>query len=205
MSLFPDIWWQSPPSSGKDRDVRGQYHHRNNNLCNKHENGIITTNGEGDEDIMIQSHNYGSIRHNENENNDLENNTNQRAVSPIIYEEQTLLPIVYSPSLVDNTNNDNVQSDISSASCINGNEHDDDDDDDDSIEIIEQPHRTMGLIFFDFIRCIAISANVRCLNTQLMPIFMALGSGAGIGNGMGGNSKMKNNANQLDALSVALR
>jgi len=88
---------------------------------------------------------------------------------------------------------------------------DDDDennDDDDSIEIIEQPHRTMGLIFFDFIRCIAMSANVRCLNTQLMPIFMSLGSsGAGIGNGvLGNNNKMKNTANnQLDALSVALR
>ncbi len=40
---------------------------------------------------------------------------------------------------------------------------------------IEQPHRTLGLLFFDFIRFIAISANLRCVNTQLMPIFMCYG------------------------------
>ena len=170
---------------------------------------MTSTKSDGDGDIIIQSQNYGAIRHND-DNDDLE--TNQRAAaSPIIYEQQTQYPIVYSPSLGDG-NNDNVQSDISSSSTINDDDDDDDDDenndDDDSIEIIEQPHRTLGLIFFDFIRCIAMSANVRCLNTQLMPIFMSLGSsGAGIGNGvLGNNNKMKNTANnQLDALSVALR
>ena len=60
--------------------------------------------------------------------------------------------------------------------------------DDDEREI-EQPHRTLGLIFFDFVRCVAVSANMRCVSTQLMPLFLAWGMGQG----------------KVDALSAALR
>ena len=42
---------------------------------------------------------------------------------------------------------------------------------------IEQPHRTLGLICFDFLRFVAISANVRMINTQMVPVFLAWGRG----------------------------
>jgi hypothetical protein len=38
---------------------------------------------------------------------------------------------------------------------------------------LEQPHRTLGLIFFDFVRFVAFSANVRFFNTQMMPVLLA--------------------------------
>ena len=81
-----------------------------------------------------------------------------------------------------------VPSDISNHSFSSSNNSDNnsnnddsyyDSDDDSSSEYeedeIEQPHRTLGLIFFDFIRFVAISANVRCINTQMMPVFLSWG------------------------------
>ncbi len=182
MSLYPDIWW--PPSSGQaDRD--------------KDDNTASSRGGGG---VVAGIHNrYGSL-HN-NDHNDLENNKYPRGMTaPPLHQDEPLLPIVYSPSLVDNNssnnnNDDIVRSDISS----------DDDDDEESIEIIEQPHRTMGLVFFDFIRCIAISANVRCINTQLMPVFMSMGGGGNYNNIHHIIKKNNNSTNQLDMLNVALR
>ncbi|KAL3810335.1 hypothetical protein ACHAXA_002529 [Cyclostephanos tholiformis] len=75
-------------------------------------------------------------------------------------------------------------SDISGPTSSDSDDDDDDDEDDDDCEI-EQPHRTLGIIFFDFVRCVAVSANCRCVSTQLMPLFLAW--------------------NKQDALSVALR
>ena len=230
MSLFPDIWWQSPPHGDDDSDkdnggVRSRYPHRpffigNDRRRHDHEknNGMKSSttttdpnrNGttrkyrnNNDFDVGIRSCSYGSMHDDDNDDEGV----------AIRDDGETLLPVVYSPTLVDNdnsnNNNDNVQSDISSEdSCYNGVDDHDHDDDDDSIEIIEQPHRSMGLIFFDFIRCIAVSANVRCLNTQLMPIIMSLGGGVGVA---GGDTKhhhlpnSNNNSNPLDMLSVALR
>ena len=86
-----------------------------------------------------------------------------------------------------NSNDDSDKlSDISStSSCDDGDDEDDDrgsaysestndDNDNNDDDIIAQPPRTLGLIFFDFIRCIAVSANIRCINTQLMPLFVML-------------------------------
>ena len=44
---------------------------------------------------------------------------------------------------------------------------------DESDHSLERPHRTIGLIFFDTVRLIALSANVRFFNTEMMPILMA--------------------------------
>lgn len=44
---------------------------------------------------------------------------------------------------------------------------------DDSDHSLERPHRTIGLIFFDSVRLIAFSANIRFFNTQMMPVLMA--------------------------------
>ena len=92
-------------------------------------------------------------------------------------------------SVDDNSNSDGRSSD----------EEDDDEDeydsDDEYYDEIEQPHRTLGLILFDFIRFIAISANVRCINTQLVPIFLSC---------WGDGAKCKHKS-QMDLLDVVLR
>eukprot|EP00985_Skeletonema_marinoi_P006675 scaffold2901_cov99-Skeletonema_marinoi.AAC.4 len=44
---------------------------------------------------------------------------------------------------------------------------------DDSDHSLERPHRTVGLIFFDTLRLVAISANVRFFNTEMVPVLMA--------------------------------
>ena len=58
--------------------------------------------------------------------------------------------------------------DSSSAESGSGSEYYDEDE-------IEQPHRTLGLIFFDFLRLMALSASGRCVNTQIVPVFLAWG------------------------------
>jgi hypothetical protein len=62
-----------------------------------------------------------------------------------------------------------ISNDSSSSESDNDYSSYDSDDDDHSLE---QPHRTLGLIFFDFIRFIALSANIRFFNTELMPVLM---------------------------------
>jgi len=37
---------------------------------------------------------------------------------------------------------------------------------------LEPPHRTCGLIFFDFLRFVAVSADMRLINTQIFPVFL---------------------------------
>ena len=65
-----------------------------------------------------------------------------------------------------------ISNDSSSSESDNDySSYDSDDDDDD--HSLEQPHRTLGLIFFDFIRFIALSANIRFFNTELMPVLMS--------------------------------
>lgn len=44
---------------------------------------------------------------------------------------------------------------------------------DESDHSLERPHRTVGLIFFDTLRLVAISANVRFFNTEMVPVLMA--------------------------------
>lgn len=65
-------------------------------------------------------------------------------------------------------------SDISndSSSSESDNDYSSYDSDDDDDHSLEQPHRTLGLIFFDFIRFIALSANIRFFNTELMPVLL---------------------------------
>lgn len=45
--------------------------------------------------------------------------------------------------------------------------------DDESEHSLERPHRTVGLIFFDTLRLVALSANVRFFNTEMVPVLMA--------------------------------
>ena len=44
---------------------------------------------------------------------------------------------------------------------------------DDSVHSLERPHRTVGLIFFDTLRLIAITADVRYVNTEMVPVLLA--------------------------------
>jgi len=74
-----------------------------------------------------------------------------------------------------------VPSDISNQSSVSGSNdssHDGSSYDSDGSEYeddIEQPHRTLGLLFFDFLRFVTIGVNVRCVNTQMVPLFLAWG------------------------------
>ena len=68
----------------------------------------------------------------------------------------------------DNSISDENDDDSSSAESGSGSEYYDEDE-------IEQPHRTLGLIFFDFLRLMALSASGRCVNTQIVPVFLAWG------------------------------
>ncbi|KAL7469123.1 hypothetical protein ACHAXS_009379 [Conticribra weissflogii] len=58
------------------------------------------------------------------------------------------------------------ESDDESASSDSSGDYDDDDDE------IEPPHKTLGLIFFDFLRFIAVMANFRLIGTQIVPVFL---------------------------------
>jgi len=108
------------------------------------------------------------------------------------------LPLDFSECVVDTSidtasdfggNRLDAPSDISNQSSIVSDSSSDDHSSSESSEYyeneIEQPHRTMGLIFFDFIRFVAIFANVRHVNTQIVPVFLA--------------------SSQMEVLHVALR
>ena len=56
----------------------------------------------------------------------------------------------------------------------NGSDDDDDNGSSGSDEELEPPHKTCGLIFFDFVRFIAIMANFRNIGTQMVPVFLAV-------------------------------
>ena len=99
----------------------------------------------------------------------------------------------HSFSSVDDNNSNYSDEDGSSNSEEDEDDEDEYDSDDDYYDEIEQPHRTLGLILFDFIKFIAISANVRCINTQLVPIFLSC---------WGAKCKHKS---QMDLLDVVLR
>jgi hypothetical protein len=111
-----------------------------------------------------------------------------------------------------NDDSDDKLSDISSTSSCEDDDHDDgdehgslysesnNDNDDDDDDIIAQPPRTLGLIFFDFIRCLAVSANIRCINTQLMPLFIMTTTSSS----RSSNIKPHHNMD-IDILSISLR
>ena len=101
----------------------------------------------------------------------------------------------HSFSSVDDNGN-NSDEDDSSNSEDDDDDEDEYDSDDEYYDEIEQPHRTLGLILFDFIKFIAISANVRCINTQLVPIFLSCWGDGG--------AKCKHKS-QMDLLDVVLR
>ena len=191
--LFPDVWWKSPPKNKESSSSTNGG--AASNLRTRHDgNGVY-----GNDTI-----NYGSIHSTtkgEEEGGEITPTTTS-LIDKIVPSD--LLEYVVGISCNNtNANNNNkkqhhddceedefgVPSDISnhsfSSSNNSGNNSNDDDsyydsDDDDSSseyeeDEIEQPHRTLGLIFFDFIRFVAISANVRCINTQMMPVFLSWG------------------------------
>ena len=191
--LFPDVWWKSPPKNKESSSSTNGG--AISNLQRRHDgNGVY-----GNDAI-----NYGSIHSSTNNNNEDEGGEITPTTSLIDkIVPSDLLEYVVGISCNNNENANNnkkqqqndcceedefgVPSDISNHSFSSSNNSDNsnnddsyyDSDDDDSSEYeedeIEQPHRTLGLIFFDFIRFVAISANVRCINTQMMPVFLSWG------------------------------
>lgn len=188
--LFPDVWWKSP---------------------NKEDNSGGVPREGGDENINTNGNdrNYGAISSTSYEPvaSTADNGRDEEGPSLL----DTIVPVNFPDCIIAANNGGNnktqhqqqqsfgsihvseVPSDISnrSDSSVNDNSGEgssscyDSSSDDEYEDEIEQPHRTLGLIFFDFIRFIAISANVRCVNTQMMPVFLAWG--------------------KMDMLSVALR
>lgn len=71
------------------------------------------------------------------------------------------------PSDISNQSSSNIASSSDDDCSYESSEYDEDE--------IEKPHQTLGLILFDFVRFVAIGANVRCINTQMVPIFLTWG------------------------------
>ena len=175
---FPDVWWKSPPAAAAARG----------------EDGV--GDDAGDDCRERDRRYYGSV---DDDEDDEERGGGRLILDAIVdfCDRPSLYPQACGPQDVDR-----ALSDISGTST-SGDDDDDDSydsgsgdssgsgsrDEDDGEREIEQPHRTLGLIFFDFVRCVAVSANMRCVSTQLMPLFLAWGMGQG----------------KVDALSAALR
>lgn len=191
--LFPDVWWQASPQNGSAA-LRGEGEER-------------SAGGGNDAGGMA---NYGSTRQHSSNNSSRDNTVDEDeeggSVSFLI---DTIVPVNFADRVLGacggddppggcsefgpNQLLDDEPSDISNRTSSSGGDGDGDEDGSSCSgssaseyeDEIEQPHRTLGLIFFDFIRFVAISADLRCINTQLMPVFMAWG--------------------KMDLLSVALR
>mmetsp|Transcript_4361 Transcript_4361/g.8852 ORF Transcript_4361/g.8852 Transcript_4361/m.8852 type:complete len:408 (-) Transcript_4361:85-1308(-) len=73
----------------------------------------------------------------------------------------------YGSGCCDDNDNGHDESDDESVDSNSNEEFDDDPD-----EEIEPPHKTLGLIFFDFLRFIAVMANFRLIGTQIVPVFL---------------------------------
>ena len=202
-ALFPDVWWQSPDkkegitSAAADTPKCNNLQTIDNNNTNygslQYKSNTSSYNNITDVNIEEQR-----------SNNELQEGRHSR--TPSLIEQLIEQPSELLESLVDSCNSqiltlqrningeEDDTSDISNQSSNSNNSGSDDDnscDSDDSSQYydeIEQPHRTLGLIFFDFIRFVAISANLRCVNTQLMPVFMCYGKKC-----------------EIDLLSVVLR
>lgn len=187
-SLFPDVWWKdsSPMKFGKKKN------RNSSNDTNNTSHGSGGDHGNGND-----TPNYGST-HSSHE--PLTDNGDDEEEEPSFLID--IVPSDFPGECIVDINNHannikgggsggdgnecigNHQVDV--ASDISNHSSSDDGDDDDSScdgssseyydeDEIEQPHRTLGLIFFDFIRFVAISANVRCVNTQMVPVFLAWG------------------------------
>ena len=191
-TLFPDVWWQSPnkkedttsaaADTPKCNNLQTIDNNNNTNYGSlQYKSNTSSYNNISDADIEEQG----------NDNSEIEDGRHSR--TPSLIEQLIEQPSELLESLVDSCNNqiltlqrningdEDDTSDISNQSSTSHNNSDDDDSScgsDNSSQYydeIEQPHRTLGLLFFDFIRFVAISANLRCVNTQLMPIFMCYG------------------------------
>ena len=189
-TLFPDVWWQSP---NKKEGITSTA--ADTPKCNNLQtiDNIVTNYGSLQYKSNTSSYNNISevdIEEQGNDNSEVEEGQHSR--TPSLIEQLIEQPTELLESLVDSCNNqiltlqrningeEDDTSDISNQSSSSHNNSDDDSscDSDNSSQYydeIEQPHRTIGLLFFDFIRFVAISANLRCVNTQLMPIFMCYG------------------------------
>ena len=188
-ALFPDVWWQSPnkkedtTSAAADTPKCNNLQTINNNTTNygslQYKSNTSSYNNISDVDIEEQG----------NDNSEVQDGRHSR--TPSLIEQLIEQPSELLESLVDSCNNqiltlqrningeEDDTSDISNQSSRSNDNSDcsscDSDDSSQYYDEIEQPHRTLGLLFFDFIRFVAISANLRCVNTQLMPIFMCYG------------------------------
>jgi hypothetical protein len=104
----------------------------------------------------------------------------------------------------DDDDEDNDRDSAYSESTNDDNDNDNNEENDNNDDIIAQPPRTLGLIFFDFIRCIAVSANIRCINTQLMPLFVMMTTSSRSST-ININKQHHNNMDDIDILSISLR
>ena len=193
--LFPDVWWKSPPKNkeGSSRsnggaisnlqrhDGNGVYGNDAINYGSIHSTTNNNTEEEGGEitpttsliDKIVPSDLLEYVVGISCNNNNTNANNNKKQQHDCCEEDEFGVPSdISNHSYSSSNNSDNSNNDDSYYDS-------DDDDDDGSSEYeedeIEQPHRTLGLIFFDFIRFVAISANVRCINTQMMPVFLSWG------------------------------
>ena len=191
-ALFPEVWWQSP---GKKEDTTSAA--ADTPKCNNLQTIDNNATNYGSLQYKSNTSSYNNIsdvdiEEGGNDNSEVQEGRHSR--TPSLIEQLIEQPSELLESLVDSCNNqiltlqrningeEDDTSDISNQSSRSNDNSDDDDsscDDSDNssqyYDEIEQPHRTLGLLFFDFIRFVAISANLRCVNTQLMPIFMCYG------------------------------
>lgn len=196
-SDFPDVWWNSPTPKSAVTDIL-------NNGCYGSDANAEEVGGL----LLLDAIDDFCARPTESDRLLL---TNGASYETIDSEESNLVDRVKSlfkakPVRGEDVDDERQLSDMSStshgedasgSSSDNVGDWDDDDDDDnrgsscsysdneeeDGCDEIAQPPRTLGLIFFDFVRCVAVSANIRCINTELFPLFLV----------------------KLDPLSVAVR
>lgn len=199
--LFPENieWWNSP---GKDTSTGRSDTNNNGSNDNQGDNDDNVNNKYDYGSILPHSaYNFQPLVDDDNGNNNnaaaIDDNDDVEEGEPSFLIDK-VIPVDFTDNNAiqhyDEFGQLDVQSDISnsnrdsnanSSSVINSssNSSDDDDgssDDDNSSsseyeDEIEQPHRTLGLIFFDFLRFVALSADVRCVNTQMVPVFLAWG------------------------------
>ena len=172
-ALFPDVWWKdSHIKFGGRTSTRAGTTEKNDN-----------DNGNDSHANGSSARNYGSTH---------ETISYEPLVDEETQEPSFVIPSDFPQCVVDDNgarepvlfgnNPVDVQSDISNRSSSSSSNDDesgcdrdsDYDSSDEEIEL-EQPHRTLGLIFFDFLRFVAISANLRMINTQMVPVFLAWG------------------------------
>ena len=161
---------------------------------------------------MTRSYDAVARDANDNNNSSLGNNTVTNVIrASLLLSKANFFNSFFKANNNKNDDSDDKLSDISSTSSCEDDDRDDgdehgssysesnNDNDDDDDDIIAQPPRTLGLIFFDFIRCLAVSANIRCINTQLMPLFIMTATSS-----RSSNIKPHHNMD-MDILSISLR